>query len=124
MVKEAVEDYKRHKQDVEVNNRAVEVGSSIATSSDSSCGMQEPQSSSSDTCLVMARTGRFRDCSTAFSKSTGQLLLDAAEAKHVICRSEEAVKVAPHPAAAGCCTCKRTVAWRIISVMAGPWRYV
>lgn len=25
MVKEAVEDYKRHKQDVEVNNRAVEV---------------------------------------------------------------------------------------------------
>jgi hypothetical protein len=25
MVKEAVEDYKRHKQDVDVNNRAVEV---------------------------------------------------------------------------------------------------
>jgi hypothetical protein len=25
MVKEAVEDYKRHRQDVEVNNRAVEV---------------------------------------------------------------------------------------------------
>lgn len=28
MVKEAVEDYKRHKQDVEVNNRAVEVSPS------------------------------------------------------------------------------------------------
>lgn len=30
MVKEAVEDYKRHKQDVEVNNRAVEVSAGAA----------------------------------------------------------------------------------------------
>jgi hypothetical protein len=35
MVKEAVEDYKRHKQDVEVNNRAVEVSAGAASSSSS-----------------------------------------------------------------------------------------
>lgn len=29
MVKEAVEDYKRHRQDVEVNNRAVEVSTCL-----------------------------------------------------------------------------------------------
>jgi hypothetical protein len=41
MMKEAMEDYKRYRQDVEVNNRAVEVGGSGRNPSRATCPFRQ-----------------------------------------------------------------------------------
>lgn len=60
MVKEAVEDYKRHKQDVDVNNRAVEVSAAMWKTSSSTRPAQpspaQPSSSSTSGAGVAATT--------------------------------------------------------------------
>jgi hypothetical protein len=52
MVKEAVEDYKRHKQDVEVNNRAVEVRTSTAGAVPVACSSPTPVAVTPAQCAV------------------------------------------------------------------------